>query len=288
MAGRFRPRRRGLVALSSVAGLLVVGWLAPMPWLAGHWPRVLGSAVPVRVRGPAPGRARPLGGVAGRGGRPGGQGPAGGRAAQAPERRPHRPAPGGRRGGRDRRRGGHLAAQVFEILSASVRTTSHRPPVGPAGSSAALQVRQADVNAAVTVLARRAVLAGDPPLDLSGSLLAGRGSAGPGWPGPTCAAPTSPAPASSTPSWPASTWSSPCSAAPSSRAPTCAGRIWPGPGRAPTPAGRTASTGAPPASAWSKPAEPALGKGGGDAAGGPVGQGHDRQHGVDAAGRREQ
>ena len=32
---------------------------------------------------------------------------------------------------------------------------------------------QADVNAAVTVLARRAVLAGDPPLDLSGSLLAG-------------------------------------------------------------------------------------------------------------------
>jgi hypothetical protein len=31
MAGRFRPRRRGLVALSSVAGLLVVGWLAPWP-----------------------------------------------------------------------------------------------------------------------------------------------------------------------------------------------------------------------------------------------------------------
>jgi hypothetical protein len=178
MAGRFRPRRRGLVALSSVAGLLVVGWLAPMPWLAGHWPRVLGSAVPVRVRGPAPGRARPLGGVAGRGGRPGGQGPAGGRAAQAPERRPHRPAPGGRRGGRDRRRGGHLGARVFEILSASVRTTSHRPPVGPAGSPAALQVRRADVNAAVTVLARRAVLAGDPPLDLSGSLLVGLGQAG--------------------------------------------------------------------------------------------------------------
>jgi hypothetical protein len=46
---------------------------------------------------------------------------------------------------------------VFEILSAYVRTTSHRPPVGPAGSPAALQVRQADVNAAVTVLARRAV-----------------------------------------------------------------------------------------------------------------------------------
>jgi hypothetical protein len=62
---------------------------------------------------------------------------------------------------------------VFEILSAYVRTTSHRPPVGPAGSPPALQVRQADVNAAVTVLARRAVLAGDPPQDLSGSLLAG-------------------------------------------------------------------------------------------------------------------
>ena len=27
MAGRFRPRRRGLVALSAAAGLLVVGWL---------------------------------------------------------------------------------------------------------------------------------------------------------------------------------------------------------------------------------------------------------------------
>jgi Pentapeptide repeats (8 copies) len=62
--------------------------------------------------------------------------------------------------------------QVFEILSAYVRTTSHRPPVGPAGSPA-LQLRQADVNAAVTVLARRTVLAGDVPLDLSGSLLAG-------------------------------------------------------------------------------------------------------------------
>jgi Pentapeptide repeats (8 copies) len=60
---------------------------------------------------------------------------------------------------------------VFEILSAYVRTTSHRPPVGPAASS--LQVRQADVHAAVTVLARRTVLAGDLPLDLNGSLLGG-------------------------------------------------------------------------------------------------------------------
>jgi hypothetical protein len=62
--------------------------------------------------------------------------------------------------------------QVFEVLSAYVRTTSHRPPIGPAGATE-LQVRQADVNAALTVLARRTVLAGDPPLDLSGSLLGG-------------------------------------------------------------------------------------------------------------------
>jgi hypothetical protein len=30
-AGRLRARRRGLVALSSLAGLLPVGWLAPTP-----------------------------------------------------------------------------------------------------------------------------------------------------------------------------------------------------------------------------------------------------------------
>jgi hypothetical protein len=59
---------------------------------------------------------------------------------------------------------------VFEILSAHVRTTSHRPPVGPA-TATALQVRQPDVHAAVSVLARRTELAGDPPLDLSGSVL---------------------------------------------------------------------------------------------------------------------
>ena len=224
MAGRFRPRRRGLVALSAAAGLLVVGWLATTPWLVDHWPRVLAVVlflfvfvvprwfVPARS---AASLARSRG--------PGGQGPAGGRPAEAAERRPHRAAPGGRRGGRDRRRGGDLAAagdrpppappaagggrpgagrralrpgprpagqraagrpprrhlragagrrpglgggpgrrrrlpaaagvlrgdrrtrprprwwasqdrvQVFEILSAYVRTTSHRPPVGPAG-----------------------------------------------------------------------------------------------------------------------------------------------------------
>jgi hypothetical protein len=36
MAGRFRPRRRGLVALSPAAGLVVVGWLATTPWLVDH------------------------------------------------------------------------------------------------------------------------------------------------------------------------------------------------------------------------------------------------------------
>ena len=41
MAGQLQTRRRGLVALSTVAGLLGVGWLAGMPWLAGHWPRIL-------------------------------------------------------------------------------------------------------------------------------------------------------------------------------------------------------------------------------------------------------
>jgi hypothetical protein len=62
--------------------------------------------------------------------------------------------------------------QVSEVLSAYVRTTSRRPPAGPPTGST-LASRQPDVQAAVTVLARRTVLAGDPPLDLSGSLLAG-------------------------------------------------------------------------------------------------------------------
>jgi hypothetical protein len=63
-------------------------------------------------------------------------------------------------------------AQVFEILSAYVRTTSRRPPFSPPGGST-LASRQPDVQAAATVLGRRTVLAGDPALDLSGSLLAG-------------------------------------------------------------------------------------------------------------------
>jgi hypothetical protein len=255
MAGRFRPRRRGLVALSSVAGLLVVGWLAPMPWLAGQWPRVLAVGlflfVFVAPRWFAPARsAASLAGVedpAARGRlederlklqndvrigllqavagvaviaavagtwqqletdrrqlrqqlEAAGATQAGERFAQALDQlgseqldvrlggiyglervaaraseeaaaaaTAYRPPwvddpPSVWWGSQDR-------IQVFEILSAYVRTTSHRPPVGPAGSS--LQVRQADVHAALTVLARRTVLGGDPPLDLSGSLLAG-------------------------------------------------------------------------------------------------------------------
>jgi hypothetical protein len=258
MAGRFRPRRRGLVALSSAAGLLAVGWLSTTPWLVDHWPRVLAVGlflfvfvvprlfVPARPPGSLAGIDDPaargrleddrlklqndvrigllqavagvaviaavvvtwqqletdrrqlrqqlevagaeqtaerfaraldqlgseqldvrLGGIYGleriaarasEGASEAGPGPVGGdgRAAYA--------APAdGRWAGQDR-------LQVFEILSAYVRTASHRPPVGPAGS-AALQVRQADVHAALTVLARRTVLAGDPPLDLSGSVL---------------------------------------------------------------------------------------------------------------------
>jgi hypothetical protein len=257
MAGRFRPRRRGLVALSSVAGLLVVGWLAPMPWLAGHWPRVLGVGlflfvfvvprlvVPARSAASLAGVDDPaargrlederlklqndvriglLQGVAGvaviaavvvtwqqletdrrqlrQQLEVAGATQAGDRFAQALdqlgseqldvrlggiyglERVAARAAGDAAAAGGAYRPPGAAEppsvfwssqdrVQVFEILSAYVRTTSHRPPVGPAGSPAALQVRQADVNAAVTVLARRAVLAGDPPLDLSGSLLAG-------------------------------------------------------------------------------------------------------------------
>jgi hypothetical protein len=264
MAGQLRSRRRGLVALSTVAGLLVVGLLAPMPWLAGHWPRVLAIGlflfvfvvprffVPARsaaslngVTDPAArgrlederlklqndvriGLLQAVAGVAviaavvatwqqldtdrrqlrqqlevaGQqqaidrfaqaldqlgseqldvrlGGIYGLERVAGGAATQLLQGGAYR-APddsvglGGMRGAappatwwasQDR-------VQVFEILSAYVRTTSHRPPIGPAGSTD-LQVRQADVHAAVTVLARRTVLDGDPPLDLSGSVLPG-------------------------------------------------------------------------------------------------------------------
>lgn len=172
MAGRFRPRRRGLVALSAAAGLLVVGWLATTPWLVDHWPRVLAVVlflfvfvvprwfVPARsaaslagVEDPAArgrleddrlklqndvriGLLQAVAGVAVIAAvvvtwqqletdrrqlrqqlEVAGQEQAGERFAQAPA---------GWWAPQDR-------VQVFEILSAYVRTTSHRPPVGPAG-----------------------------------------------------------------------------------------------------------------------------------------------------------
>jgi hypothetical protein len=256
MAGQLRSRRRGLVALSTVAGLLVVGLLAPMPWLAGHWPRVLAVGlflfvfvvprffVPARSAASLNGVTDPaargrlederlklqndvrigllqavagvaviaavvatwqqldtdrrqlrqqlevagqqqatdrfalaldqlgseqldvrLGGIYGLeriAARSAAEATAAGGAYTAPG--PADPPPGWW-ASQDR-------VQVFEVLSAYVRTTSHRPPVGPAGS-ADLQVRQPDVHAAATVLARRTVLDGDPPLDLSGSVLPG-------------------------------------------------------------------------------------------------------------------
>jgi Pentapeptide repeats (8 copies) len=258
MAGQLRSRRRGLVALSTVAGLLVVGLLAPLPWLADHWPRVLAVGlflfvfvvprwfVPARsaaslngVTDPAErgrleddrlklqndvriGLLQAVAGVAviaavvatwqqldtdrrqlrqqlevaGQqqatdrfaqaldqlgseqldvrlGGIYGLERVAAHSAAEATAAGGAYLAPG--RGDPPDGRAWWAAqdrVQVFEVLSASVRTTSHRPPIGPAGATE-LQVRQADVNAALTVLARRTVLAGDPPLDLSGSLLGG-------------------------------------------------------------------------------------------------------------------
>jgi hypothetical protein len=264
MAGQLRSRRRVLVALPTLAGLLVAAVAAPMPWLADHWPRVLAVGlflfvfvaprffVPARpaaalngVTDPAArgrlederlrlqndvriGLLQAVAGVAviaavvatwqqldtdrrqlrqqletaGRqqagdrfaqaldqlgseqldvrlGGIYGLERVAATAATQLPQVGAYQPpaaerGPGGMRGApppetwwaaQDR-------VQVFEVLSAYVRTTSHRPPVGPAGSGE-LQVRQADVAAAATVLARRTVLDGDPPLDLGGSLLAG-------------------------------------------------------------------------------------------------------------------
>jgi hypothetical protein len=185
MAGQLRSRRRGLVALSIVAGLLAVGWLATWQRLdadrrqlrqqleaagqeqaADRFARALdqlgSEQLDVRLGGiygleriaaRATRQATVAGGVAPR--MPPGE--------AAPE--PDPPSVGGW-AWQDR-------VQVFEILSAYVRANSHRPPVGPSGGSAALQVRQPDVSAAITVLARRTMLAGDPPLDLAGSVLPG-------------------------------------------------------------------------------------------------------------------
>jgi Pentapeptide repeats (8 copies) len=258
MAGQLRSRRRGLVALSTVAGLLVVAVVAPMPWLAEHWPRLLAVGLFLFVfvvpRFVVPARsAASLAGVTDPAARgrlederlklqndvrvgllqavagvaviaavlatwqqldtdrrllrqqleAAGRQQAGDRFAQALDQLGSEQldvrlggiyglervaataatqlrqgggayqAPGGSAGSGGLRGAPPPAVwrvQVFEILSAYVRTTSHRPPVGPAGGPT-LQVRQPDVNAAATVLVRRTVLDGDPALDLSGSLL---------------------------------------------------------------------------------------------------------------------
>ena len=255
MAGRFRPRRRGLVALASAAGLLAVGWLATTPWLLDHWPRFLAVGLFLSVfvlprllvpaRSPAylagvedpvargrleddrlklqhdvrTGLLQAVAGVAviaavlvtwqqletdRRQLRQqlalAGQEQAAGRFAQALDQLGSEQLDV-RLGGiyglervAARSSGDAVAAyrpprtdvdtsssvfwssqdriQVLEVLSAYVRTTSHRPPIGPATSDS-LQVRQPDVHAALTVLARRTELPGDPPLDLSGSLVPG-------------------------------------------------------------------------------------------------------------------
>jgi hypothetical protein len=257
MAGRLRSRRRGLVALSSFAGLLLVGWLATTPWLVDHWPRVLAVGlflfvfvvprwfVPARSAASLAGVTDPaargrlederlklqndvrvgllqavagvaviaavvvtwqqletdrrqlrqqlavagqeqatdrfaraldqlgseqldvrLGGIYGLeriAAKASGEATAAGGAYRLPAE--DDPPPLGWWSSQDR-------VQVFEILSAYVRTHSHRPPVAPAGPTS-LQLRQADVHAAASVLIRRTVLPGDPPLDLSGSLLPG-------------------------------------------------------------------------------------------------------------------
>jgi len=229
MAGRFRPRRRGLVALASAAGLVVVCWLATAPWLAGQWPRLLAAGLFLVVfvvpRLQHELRTWVLQGVAvvavvaavvvtwqqlevdrrqlGRQVAVAGQEQAAERFARALDQlgseqldvriggiyglervaaraseavagqelayRPPwaaGPPPEAWWAAQDR-------LQVFEILSAYVRTSSHRPPSLSDGAPSPLQLRQPDVAAAVTALARRTVVAGDPALDLRGSQLAG-------------------------------------------------------------------------------------------------------------------
>ena len=186
MAGRFRPRRRGLVALAYAAGPVVVTWLATAPWLAGQWPRLLAAGLFLVVfvvpRLQHELRTGVLQGVAvvavvaavvvtwqqlevdrrqlGR------------QVAVAGQELAYRPPwaadppPEAWWAAQDR-------LQVFEILSAYVRTSSHRPPSLSDGAPSPLQLRQPDVAAAITALARRTVVAGDPALDLRGSQLAG-------------------------------------------------------------------------------------------------------------------
>jgi hypothetical protein len=232
MAGGVRPRRRGLVALAAAAGLLAAGWLAPAPWLAEHWPQVLGvvlflvlvvprwfmpqndvrigllqavavvaviAAVVVtwqqldadrrqlRAQLAAAGQEQAadrftraidqlvserldvrLGGIYGL------ERVAARAATQMnQDKTAYEDGSGGLRGAESPAVGDWPSQdriQVFEVLSAYVRRSSRHPSIGPPGD-ASLAARLPDVQAAVTVLVRRAVRPGDPPLDLSGSLL---------------------------------------------------------------------------------------------------------------------
>jgi hypothetical protein len=186
MAGQLRSRRRGLVTLSTIAGLLVAGVVATA------WHRLDGDRRQLRQQLEGAGQQQAgerfaqaldqlgseqldvrLGGIYGLERflpRSAAAATGAGAAYRAPgEDDP----PSGAAGGSPWDPGWWATQdrmQVFEVLSAYVRATSHRPPVGPSGAPD-LQVRQPDVAAAVTVLARRTVLDGDPPLDLSGSVL---------------------------------------------------------------------------------------------------------------------
>jgi len=214
------------VALAAAAGLLAAGWLAPAPWLAEHWPRVLGvvlflvlvvprwfmpqndvrigllqavavvaviAAVVVTWQQLDADRRQLRAQLAAAG-----QEQAADRFTRAIDQLVSERLDV-RLGGiygleRVAARGSGVAAaegayrlgaaedppsvdwlsedriQVFEVLSAYVRRSSRHPSIGPPGDSS-LAARLPDVQAAVTVLARRAVRADDPPLDLSGSLL---------------------------------------------------------------------------------------------------------------------
>jgi hypothetical protein len=174
MAGRVRPRR-GLVALAAAAGLVAVGWLATSFQQLDTDRRLLRHQLATADQEQATERfARALDQLGSEqldvrlGGIYGLERIAARGSALAGDAAAYRP-PGADDPGwwpaQDR-------VQVFEILSAYVRTTSRRPPFSPPGGST-LASRQPDVQAAATVLGRRAVLAGDPALDLSGALLAG-------------------------------------------------------------------------------------------------------------------
>lgn len=91
-----------------------------------------------------------------------------------------------------------------------IRQDQLAPPAVALGRApSSLQLRQPDVAAAITALARRTVVAGDPALDLRGSQLAGARLDRARLAGADLAGPTSAWPTSSRPTWPGRTWSRP-------------------------------------------------------------------------------